>query len=121
MQTEPKAERQQRITLHVQGQTLTLHVPASSESYYRHGTEELNLTIGLYRQRFPLQGNMPEETHLTMAAIDIAYRAELWRREASTRDLTLHVESLSTQIEQLCQRHELLLARIKECTDSEAI
>ena len=114
MPTESKPERLQRITLHIQDQTLALHVPLHRESSYRHGAEELNLTIGLYRQRFPLQGNMPQETHLTMAAIDIACRADLWRREASTRDLNRHLESLSSQVEELCLKHELQLARIQE-------
>lgn len=108
-----KPSREQRITLRIASTTLPLRVPSTEEASYRNGAEDLNLTLGIYRRRFPLEQEQGDNLHLTMAAIDVAYRCERWRQEAQTRDLIDQIDRLSKQAEELYLKHRYLLESLQ--------
>lgn len=103
---EQPEERQQRITLSVEGTPLGLIVPASQERYYRYAAEELALTIGIYRTRYPERNGIPPYAHLLMAAVDVAYRSKLWSESLSLRGLAERLEALAERAEAVWLQHE---------------
>lgn len=106
-------ERQQRITLKIDGIGLRMIVPASQESSFRKAGQELALTTDIYRRRYPAQGGMPPFAHVLMASIDIAYRNQLWKQEADTRSLADKLNALSQQAEEVWLQHQSICREIE--------
>lgn len=106
-------DRQQRISLSVQDITVALRVPAREEANYRRAAEELRLTLGLYRTRFPLVGEDADRTHLVMAAIDVAYRSERFKQEADARGIAPRLDALRVEAEELWLEHQSILNRLR--------
>lgn len=107
--SDKKEERTHNINLRVMDIALPLRVLSTEEADYRRGAEELNLTLSLYRDRFPLQEGQPESLHLAMAAVDVARRWSVWKRSATTRDLEERLRSLAERSERTWIDHQSLL------------
>lgn len=106
--------RMQRITLRVQDLTLALTVPATEEANYRRGADELGHTISEYRRRIDDEADPNAKLHLAMAAIDVAYRSQLWREAAGRDGLGERLELLAKRAEVLWLEHQQALTQLKQ-------
>lgn len=109
--------REQRISLRIEGQTLLLRVPATEEANYRRGAEELNLTLERYRQRYHGDGSISSIQFLAMAAVDVAYRSELWKAAAAREQLGERLEALAQRAENTWAEHQYHLEQLKKVAD----
>lgn len=89
------------ITLEVDGIRHGVLAAYSEEANYRYATEELQTVIGIYRNRHPDRSKIPQASYLSMAAIDVAYRARLMRLRLEARDWASRLSALSEEIEAL--------------------
>lgn len=115
--SDKKEERTHNINLRVQDISLPLRVLSTEEADYRRGAEELNLTLSLYRERFPLQEGQPASMHLAMAAVDVARRWSVWKRSATTRNLEERLSSLAERSERVWIDHQSLLHSLQRDFD----
>lgn len=100
----------QRISVHIEGQKLSMTVPADRESFFRYAEEELRLTTDIYKARYPNSSEIPSNGYTAMAAIDIAYRKKLADEALSVRDLADRLANLSDKAELAIARGTLLLS-----------
>lgn len=100
MMDSPRRDRQ-RISIQVEEQKLYLTVPAVQESHFRQAGEELRQTTQLYRAKYPNESEVSPMGYIAMAALDIAYRAELAKAELETRDLGVQLRALNDSVEEI--------------------
>lgn len=108
------SQRKQRITLRVQDLTLALTVPSTEEANYRLGADELGRTINEYRRRVSNESDPNAKLHLAMAAIDVAYRGQLWREAAGRDGLGERLATLAGRAESLWVEHQKLLIELRD-------
>lgn len=89
------------ITIEVDGIRHGILAPYSDEAHYRYAAEELQTAVRIYRKRYPDQSEIPQASYLSMAAIDVAYRARLTRLRLEARDWLPRLAALNDELETL--------------------